>query len=276
MNGAAVYSDNADLAFLLPLIVTTHRLLPSVPIFWDNGYGSIALYRTSMWMHAETIQWLARTDKPYPEELHALLEPRIQAIRARLYGHRQLPVAGQSNREQARLPTNSDQPTRQHQHPPPLQRARPPTGSTPIGNLNANHDRYYMRLQEVFMDSSAPAPARAPTQDAPPYLSLSSGARCSVDTADANQLLPSDAATQEQEQESDDSSDWSFTPERIQDALERADLPALDLLQKCYVDQVAVLESKLTRAKARLHLIFQRQQALRASKTRGLHLDAVD
>ena len=279
VNGAAVYSDNADLAFLLPLIVDAHRLLPEVPIFWDDGHGSIALYRTSMWMHEDTITWLARTGKPYPEALHTLIEPRIRAVRARLYGQRQLPVAEQSNRKQERLPANSGQPTMQYQQPPPPQRVRPPTGSTPMCNLNINHDRHYMRLQEVFLDIShisAPAPAGEPTQEVPSYTSLPSEAHCSAAIVNTKEQLPTGAVAQCQEQESDDSSDWSITPDRLQQALERANLPALDLLQKSYEDQVAALEIKLTRAKARLHLISKRQRTLRASEPRDPLLDAVD
>ena len=99
---------------------------------------------------------------------------------------------------------------------------------------------------------------------------------CPADTGKSNEQLPSDAATSSQEQESDDSSDWSITPDRIQEALERANLPALDLLQKSYEDQVAALEGKLTRAKAHLQHILQRQQTLKTSETRVPHLEAVD
>ena len=101
-------------------------------------------------------------------------------------------------------------------------------------------------------------------------------AHCPAVTANSNEQLPPVGATSRQEQESDDSSDWSVTPERLQEALERANLPALDLLQKSLEDQVAAKENKLTRAKARLHLISKRQQMLRRGATRTPHLDAVD
>ena len=276
VNGAAVYSEDAELAFLLPLIVDVHQLLPAVPIFWDDGYGPLALHRTSMWMHEDTITWLARTGKPYPQALHTLMEPHIHAVRTRLYGQRQLPVTEQSNRKQERPPADSDQPVRQCQPPPPLQRVKPLTGSTLTGNLNTNHDKNYMRLQEFFLDIAAPAPAEAQTQEVSQYQSLPSKLPCSAVAVNSNEQLPTDAATSSQEQESDDSSDWSITPDRIQEALERANLPALDLLQKSYEDQVAALENKLTRAKARLQLILQRQQMLKTSEPRVLYLDAVD
>ena len=164
----------------------------------------------------------------------------------------------------------------QYRQPPPPQRVRPPTGSTPIGNLNTNHDRHYMRMQEVFLDIPAPAPAGVPRQEVPSYTSLPSEAYCPAVTVNSNIQLPPDAAARCQEQESDDSSDWSIGPDRIQQALERAKLPALDLLQESYEDQVAALEIKLTRAKARLHLISKRQQTLRTRETRDPHLDAAD
>ena len=276
VNGAAVYSDNADLAFLLPLIVDAHRLLPEAPIFWDDGYGSIALYRTSMWMHEDTIMWLAKTGKPYPAALRTAIEPQIHAVRVRLYGQRQLPVADQTNRKQERLPAHGDQPAVQCQQPPPPQRSRPLTGCTPIGSFNTNHDRHYMRIQEVFLDICASTPVGVPRQEMPPCTSLPSETHCPEVTVNPDIQLPMDAAAQCQEQESDDSSDWSIGPDRMQQALERANLPALDLLQKSYEDQVAALEIKLTRAKARLHLITKRQQTLRTSKNRDRYLDAVD
>ena len=237
VNGAAVYSEDAELAFLLPLIVDAHRLLPAVPIFWDDGSGSIALHRTSMWMHEDTITWLARTGQPYPKALHTLIEPQIHAVRTRLYGQRQPPVEAQSNRKQERPPANSDQPARQCQQQLPPQQFRPPTGSAPINNLNTNHDRHYMRLQEVFLDIALPVPAEVRTQEVSPYKSSPSEAHCPAGILNSNEQPPPDAATSSQEQESDDSSDWSITPDRTQEALERANLPALALLQKSYEDR---------------------------------------
>ena len=131
-----------------------------------------------------------------------------------------------------------------------------------------------MRLQEFFLDIAAPAPVKEQAHEVPPYRSLPLEVHCRTVTANANEQLPPVGATPSQEQESDDSSDWSSTPERLQEALERADLPALDLLQKSLEDQVAAKESKLIRAKARLHLISTRQQMLRRGATRNPHLDA--
>ena len=292
VNGAAVYAQNAELAFLLPLIVTTHRLLPAIPIFWNNEDGSIALHRSSMWMHLDTITWLAKTGEPYPEALHTVIEPHINAVRARLDDRQQVSAVGQSNCKQQRSPTGSDQPATKEtpttqsstnnqplnscQQLPIPQRIKPPTRNMQPYSFNLNHDRNYMRLQEVFLDIAALTPVEEQTHGVPPHRSLPSEVQGPTITTNSHEQTPPDGAASSQEQESDDSSDWSFTPERIQDALERADLPALDLLQKCYVDQVATLESKLTRAKARLHLITERQQMLRRDATRNPHLDAFD
>ena len=295
VNGAAVYAENAELAFLLPLIVDAHRLLPAVPIFWDNEDGSISLHRSSMWMHLNTITWLAKTGEPYPEALHTVIEPHIHAVRARLYGRPQVPAVEQSNRKQQRPPMGSDQPatketptlgtsqsstnsqsTNYGQQLPIPQQVKPPTANTQPHSFNFNHDRNYMRLQEFFLDIAAPAPVEEQTHEGPPYRSLPLEAHCPAGTANSNEQLPPESATSCQEKESDDSSDWSSTPERLQEAIERANLPALDLLQKSLEDQVATKESKLTRAKARLHLISKRQQMLRRGAARNPHLNAVD
>ena len=192
------------------------------------------------------------------------------------YGKRQLPLAEQSNRRQERPPADSDQPARQCQQPPPLQRVRPPTESTTTGNLNTNHDKYYMRMQEDFLAIAAPTPAGAQAQEVSSPKSPSSKIPCPSDTVNSNKQVPPDAAISSQEQASDDSSDWSITPDRVQKALERANLPALGCMQKAYEDKVAALEDKLTPAKAHLQHILQRQQTLKASETRVPHLEAVD
>ena len=293
VNGAAIYADSAELAFLLPLIVDAHRLLPAVPIFWDNEDGTIALHRSSMWMHLDTITRLATTGEPYPEALHTVLEPHIQAARARLHGRRQVPTAEQPNQKQQKPPTGSDQPVTKEtptrgtsqsssngqpsnrgQQRPILQRVESPAGNTQPYTFNINHDRNYMRLQEFFLDIATPAPVKEQAHGVPPSRSLPSEAHCPAVTANSNEQPPPGGAALSQEQESEDSSDWSSTPERLQKALERADLPALDLLQKSLEDQVAAKKIKLIRAKARLHLISARQQMLRTGATRNPYLTA--
>ena len=243
-----------------------------------------------MWLHLDTITWLARTKEPYPDALRTELEPQIQAVRARLYGRRQETTAEQSDPKQHKPPKKSDQPaTKETSTPaisqsssssqPPdrdqqrlcLQQANLPTRSPQPYTFNTNHDRSYMRLQESFLDIATRSPAREPPCREPPSRSLPSEAHGPAVAQDLNaQPLPGDAALS-QEQESDGSSDWSSSPERLREAIERADLPALDLLQRSLEAQVAVKETKLTQAKARLYLISERQQKLKKDTTRNPH-----
>ena len=90
-NGAMIYHDQKRLAFLLPLIVEAHDLLPSKPLFWVNEDKTIPLRRTTLWTHDETIQWLAETGEPYPQELRDELQPRIDQLKSSQHGKRALP-----------------------------------------------------------------------------------------------------------------------------------------------------------------------------------------
>ena len=64
-NGAMVFHEEKRIAFLLPLIVEAHELLPPKPLFWENDDNTIPLWRTTLWLHDETIQWLAETGESY-------------------------------------------------------------------------------------------------------------------------------------------------------------------------------------------------------------------
>ena len=68
-NGAAIFHEQKKLAFLLPLIVEAHELLPPTPLFWVNDDNTIPLWSTTLWLHEDTIQWLAETEESYPPEL---------------------------------------------------------------------------------------------------------------------------------------------------------------------------------------------------------------
>ena len=81
-NGAAVFHEQKRLAFLLPLIVEAHELLPPKPLFWVNDGNTIPLWRTILWTHEETIQWLAETGEPYPTDLRDELQPRINQLKS--------------------------------------------------------------------------------------------------------------------------------------------------------------------------------------------------
>ena len=274
VNGAAIYADNAEIAYLLPLIVHAHRLLPAAPVFWDNEDETLALYRSSMWVHADTITWLARTSEPYPDVLRTELEPQIQAVRARLFGRRQEPLTDKSNPKQQKPPMESDQPatkntsilassqsssshqpTDHHHQRPDLQQTRLVVKNTQPSAFNINHDRHYMKLQETFLDIATLS--RSPPSAAP----------CAVALQDSHEQPLPESTVLSQGQESDDSSDWSASTERLREAIDRADLPALDLLQRSLEAQVAVKETKLIQAKARLYLISERQQQLREDAT---------
>lgn len=65
-HGAAVFAEDKKLAFLLPLIVEAHQLLPPTPIFWARDDKTIPLARTTMWQHDQTIQWLTGTGGVLP------------------------------------------------------------------------------------------------------------------------------------------------------------------------------------------------------------------
>ena len=349
-NGAAVYSESKELAFLLPLIVETHRLLPDTPIFWANGQGTLSLHRTSMWTHENTITWLAMTGKPYPKALHTQIQPRIDSFRTRSHGKQQRPPLPQPNRRQERQPTDSDQVAMQDpQSSQPQQVVLPPRCNA-AGNLNTNHDKHYMRLQEDFLTIAAVTPppmsaASEPTlvsrsavperqssnstgkckrqhdrkmahrkrttlEGRPQVQELPSRTRAASSTDEANALkgvritseswtqeaslqnilpsnspcpsnvgtldAPDDAAATRQVRTSDSSSDWSITTDRARRAMERANLPALDLMQRAMEEKVAVLEAKLTRTKALLQDILMRQQMVKANDAREVKLEADD
>ena len=158
VNGAAIYSEEKKLAFLLPLIVEAHRLLPDKPIFWENDYGTLSLYRTFMWMHEDTVKWLAETGTNYPGALRTLIQPRIDAIRTRQHGKRQPPPPSQPNRWQERKFTESDRPSTQDPIPSQLQQVKLSPRHIVTGNLNTNHDKHYMKMQEDFLEIAALTP----------------------------------------------------------------------------------------------------------------------
>ena len=90
-NGAAIFHEQKRLAFLLPLIVEAHELLPPKPLFWVNDDNTIPLWRTTLWTHEETIQWLAETGEPYPTELRDEIQPRINQLKSSQHAKRAQP-----------------------------------------------------------------------------------------------------------------------------------------------------------------------------------------
>jgi hypothetical protein len=82
-NGILIYSDHKRLEFLLQWVLTWHKPIPPTPLFWvndDKGAKSMSLHRTSLWLHSETIEWLARTSEAFPIKLRDTIMPRIEQI----------------------------------------------------------------------------------------------------------------------------------------------------------------------------------------------------
>ena len=80
-NGAAIFHEQKKLAFLLPLIVEAHSLLLPTPLFWVNDDRTIPLWRTTLWLHEDAIQWLAETGESYPPELRDEIQPRLDQLK---------------------------------------------------------------------------------------------------------------------------------------------------------------------------------------------------
>ena len=127
-NGAMIFHEQKRLAFLLPLIVEAHELLPPKPLFWVNDDNTIPLWRTTLWLHEETIQWLAETGESYPHELRDEIQPRIDQLKPSQHAKRAQPPPPP-------LPTRWTERTAAKQPVQTLQATTPPdpkgTQSTP-------------------------------------------------------------------------------------------------------------------------------------------------
>ena len=177
-NGAAVYSEEKKLIFLLPLIVHAHHLLPDIPIFWANDNSPLSLYKSYTWMHEDTIKWLADTGAHYPPALRPQIQPRIDALRAWQSGRRQPPTPPQPNRWQEKRTQRRDD-----------AEAQAPTASQAQAvRLSPRHmvrdDKMYMIMQEGFLDIANTIPI--------PKRSLGNPARASqVEDAETSPASPS-------------------------------------------------------------------------------------
>ena len=65
-----------------------HELLPPKPLFWINDDNTIPFWRTTLWTHEETVQWLAETGEPYPSELRDEIQPRIDQLKSSQHAKR--------------------------------------------------------------------------------------------------------------------------------------------------------------------------------------------
>lgn len=170
-HGAAVFAEEKKLIYLLPLIVEAHHLLPATPIFWERDDKTVSLYRTSMWLHEETIQWLATTGEQYPVALRSDIQPRLDAIRNRQQGRRQPPTPPQPTRWQERNKESRGDQASHEPAPPRIQAIK----------LSPRHmvdnEKTYMELQKEFLEIAQTVPQ--------PNKPLSQPARVSQPAAEA-------------------------------------------------------------------------------------------
>ena len=161
-NGAMIFHEQKRLAFLLPLIVEAHELLPPKPLFWVNDNNTIPLWRTTLWTHEETIQWLAETGEPYPPELRDEIQLRIDQLKSSQHAKRAQPLPPP-------LPTRWTERSAAKQ---PVQKPQADTPQDPKGTQStpqqvADRERQYMELQSIIhqanqrtLADSRPAEAR--------------------------------------------------------------------------------------------------------------------
>ena len=144
-NGAAIFAEDKRLAFFLPLIIETHGLLPTTPLFWTNDDKTIPLYRTTLWRHASTIQWLAETGEAYPPELRDEIQPRIDQLKSpQPARQKQPPQPPRPTRWQERPERRQEKPTTQAS-----QGSQDPQVSNPSPQEQVEHEKQYMELQAV-------------------------------------------------------------------------------------------------------------------------------
>ena len=148
-NGAAVFHEQKRLAFLLPLIIEAHELLPPKPLFWVNDDNTIPLWRTTLWTHEETIQWLAETGEPYPTELRDELQPRINQLKSSQSAKRaQPPPPPQPTRWTERAAAKQPVQTLQVTTP------QDPKGTQSTPQQVADRERQYMELQSIIAQAN--------------------------------------------------------------------------------------------------------------------------
>ena len=144
-NGAMIFHEQKRLAFLLPLIVEAHNLLPPKPLFWVNDDKTIPLWRTTLWTHAETVQWLAETGESYPFELRDELQPRIDQLKSSQHPKRTQPPPPPQ-------PTRWTERSTAKQHVQTAQTDTPhdPKGTQSTPQQVAERERQYMELQSII------------------------------------------------------------------------------------------------------------------------------
>ena len=145
----AIFHEQKKLAFLLPLIVEAHELLPPTPLFWVNDDNTIPLWRTTLWLHEDTIQWLAETGESYPPELRDEIQPRLIQLKPSQHTKRSQPPPPPK-------PTRWTDRTATKQPVQALQEAAPqdPKGTQNTPQQVADRERQYMELQSIIAQAN--------------------------------------------------------------------------------------------------------------------------
>ena len=133
----------------LPLIVEAHELLPPTPLFWVNDDNTIPLWRTTLWLHEDTIQWLAETGESYPPELRDEIQPRLNQLKPSQHAKRSQPPPPPK-------PTRWTERTAAKQPVQALQEAAPqdPKGTQNTPQQVADRERQYMELQSIIAQAN--------------------------------------------------------------------------------------------------------------------------
>ena len=142
-NGAAIFAEDKRLAYLLPLIVEAHNLLPPAPLFWVQDDKTIPLHRQTLWLHASTIQWLSDTGEAYPPELREEIQPRLDKLK---------PPARPLQPPQPPKPTRWRELSKEKANTQSSQApaSQDPEASQPLPQQLADTERRYMELQAVM------------------------------------------------------------------------------------------------------------------------------
>ena len=155
-HAAAVFAEEKKVCFILPLIVQSHKLLPDTPVFWKNDDDTIPLYRTTMWLNQQTVEYLASTGEWYPSELRSELQPRIEACKDRQQPRKQPPDPPKPTRWQAVAhPATQGAAQSTAAAEPPNQT---PKESQKSPRQEAQKDQQYILMAKKFAQMIATAP----------------------------------------------------------------------------------------------------------------------
>ena len=123
--------------------------LPPTPLFWVNDDNTIPLWRTTLWLHEDTIQWLAETGESYPPELRDEIQPRLNQLKPSQHAKRSQPPPPPK-------PTRWTERTAAKQPVQALQEAAPqdPKDTQNTPQQVADRERQYMELQSIIAQAN--------------------------------------------------------------------------------------------------------------------------